>query len=215
MDLKQQYRTEAEQIIPTEEQCERIRARVYEQIKQPSEPLKRKKPLPLKAIAITGASAACLVLVATIVVRSLPSKDLNNAGGSIEFQEVQDGNTGGVGFNVAPPENATVGALKSQDDYHSSALSSPLFVGVPNQAVTIEFSEDMSECIVHLGDASKEYTLCEKDITDCYVEEANTLIDLSEDRNNLGSRLYVCVEDGRLEVYDRDKELMGVYAEKF
>ncbi len=74
MDFKQQYKTEMQNISPTEEQCERIRAKVYEKIKDPQEAKKRKKPLPLKAIAITGASAACLVLVSALALQLLPSK---------------------------------------------------------------------------------------------------------------------------------------------
>ncbi len=74
MDFKQQYKTEMQNISPTEEQCERIRAKVYEEIKDPQEAKKRKKPLPLKAIAITGASAACLVLVSALALQLLPGK---------------------------------------------------------------------------------------------------------------------------------------------
>lgn len=214
MDLKQQYRTEAQQLTPTEEQCERIRARVYEQIRQPDEPLKRRKPLPLKAVAIAGASAACLALVATVVVRSLPSKDLNNATGNAGFQVAESDKTEGMGFDTALTGTAACDDSAANEDLRSTVTGSPSFMGVPNQAVTIEFSEDMSECVVRLGDSSKEYALCDEDMTDCHVEEAKTLIDLSEDRNNLGSRLYFCVENVRLEVYDQDKKLLGVYAEK-
>lgn len=61
MSFEEQYKKEINEISPSEEQLERIRAGVMQKLQ------KKKKPLYLRVAAISGASAAALVIVAAAI----------------------------------------------------------------------------------------------------------------------------------------------------
>ncbi len=217
MDLKQQYQTEMQHIAPSEEQCERIRTRVYEELQKPQKAKKRKKPLSLKAIAITGASAACLVLAATFAFRfthngimlenakagSSLDCNVNDIGAAAAKPSIEcyDGNAGGGMDTTADhPVSAPGKSLQTE----SSAFGR-------GADLRIEFSEDLSECVVYSGSEARTYALSnEAELT---VDYAQLLTEIPEDGSNLGEELFVRIENGKIWIYDRNKEFLGAFVE--
>ncbi len=218
MDFKQQYKTEMQNISPTEEQSERIRARVYEEIQKPQEAKKRKKPLPLKAIAITGASAACLVLAATFAFRFTHNGIMlenAKAGSRIDANvndiaapaaepaaECNEGNVGGDGMDATAEYIASAPGKSLQADVFSYGNAA---------ALRIELNEDFSKCTLYSGDEVKTYALSnEAKPTD---NDEKLLTEIPKDRNNLGKKLFVCIEDSKIRLYDQNKKFLGAFVE--
>ncbi len=236
MDFKQQYKTEMQNISPTEEQCERIRAKVYEAIQDPrSERNKprRKKPLPLKAIAITGASAACLVLVSALALQILPSK-VKLSGGTCDAapngmyaMEANRINTAdavneGSGDAAEPYGSASLDPTadgSAQSDPNVS-LSSQVLPGAEKSGaseslasdplvVKMLFSEDMSECEVYRGSEFKKYALSnEAPLT---ADNEGLLEELPAVNSNIENPLFIYTSGDKMWVYDENKQFIGCF----
>lgn len=233
MNFKEQYSNDMQHIIPTEEQCEKIRARVYEEIQKPQTiqmTQKRKKPLLLKTIAITGASVACLALVATVALKfSAANKFYENTAGGAAVNEV-----GGYGktANDAIAETVDIPsefglsasgltADAASDDYirpeAKNSTTSPSIALLPSSehssSITVKtvFSEDMSECAIYEGSAEVKYALNNEAPLKSGDEEL--LVLLPAINSNIEKTLFVYFNDNKMWVYDGDKQFIGCYSE--
>lgn len=229
MDFKQQYQTEMQHISPSEEQCEKIRARVYEEIQKPQSvqmAQKHKKPLPLKTIAITGASAACLVLVTTFALRfTLPSKEsINTAGGAAPAEMHQESarandmydiaNYGTISSNVAivTHDTATSESKNTLLPEATENKSSESIGGDTVQVVLkIVFSEDMAMCEIYKGDEYKKYALSNN--APLKTENESLLEEIPAIYSSLNKTLFIYFKDNVMWVYNENKEFIGAFAE--
>lgn len=214
MDLRQQYKNEMQRIAPSEEQSERIRARVYEEIQKPLKAPKRK--LPLKAIAITGASAACLVLAATFTLHFTLEKE------ALVNPVADEALTQNDGIAIGNDAGESAGAAKTISEGYDPAtdrsVSAPgksLLADVYSieyaAALRIELNEELSECVVYSGDDVKTYALSnEAKLTD---DDEKLLTKIPKDRSSLGEELFVCIKDGKIWVYDRNRDFLGAFVE--
>jgi len=223
MDFKQQYKTEMQHIVPSEEQSERIRARVYEEIQKPREVTKHKKPLPLKVIAITGASAACLVLAATFTLHfTLKSETFDNVTAGATLNEAYDNRT--VNYITAPAmesqelnEGTAGGGMDATTDFIApvtapgKSLQEDVFSYGNDAALRIELNEELSECMVYNGDVVKTYALSnEAELTH---DDEKLLTKIPKDRSSLDEALFVYIEGGKIWIYDREMNFLGAFVE--
>lgn len=233
MNFKEQYSNDMQHIIPTEEQCEKIRARVYQEIQKPQTiqmAQKRKKPLVLKTIAITGASVACLALVATVALKfSASNKFSENTAGGAAVNTMWDS---GKAANDAVPEAAQslsgytvptggVTADTANDDYarpeakESTPSSSIAQLPSAEQSSTITvktvFSEDMSECAMYKGDSEVKYALNNEAPLKSVDEKFLAL--LPAINSNIEKNLFIYFNDNKMWVYDETKQFIGCYSE--
>ncbi|MGN0683814.1 MAG: hypothetical protein ACI4JY_09075 [Oscillospiraceae bacterium] len=236
MNFKEQYSNDMQHIIPTEEQCEKIRARVYEEIQKPQTiqmAQKRKKPLPLKTIAITGASVACLALVATFALKFSAQNSFSTEtaeGAAVNtivsygnYDKAADNAVSNVAHSMSEASNSVEGvtADTANDDYtrpeakDSIASSSSSQLPSTEQAsaivVKMVFSESMSECAMYKGDAEVKYALNNEAPLNSVDEKLLAL--LPAINSNIEKTLYVYFEDNKLWVYDEDKQFIGCYSE--
>lgn len=229
MDFKQQYQTEMQHISPSEEQCEKIRARVYEEIQKPQSvqmAQKHKKPLPLKAIAITGASAACLVLVATFALRfAIPSKEsIYASGGAAPTEMYQESarandmydiaNYGTISSNVAiaKQDTATSESKNTLLPEATENKSSESIGGDTVQVVLkIVFSEDITKCEIYKGDEYKKYALSNN--APLKTENESLLEEIPAINSSLNKTLFIYFKDNVMWVYNENKEFIGAFAE--
>ena len=97
MNFRDEYRREIEETLPDSETAERIRRAVEQELSQPS--VQPKKPLPIRRIAIVGATAAaCLVIGVTALIAISGSGLSTNFDGAI-FNNAPNMAAG----NSAPP----------------------------------------------------------------------------------------------------------------
>ncbi len=236
MDFKEQYKSDIEQISPSEEQCERIRARVYEEIRnqqvigeaqKPQIIKARKKPLPLATIAITGASVACLVLVATVVLKNQIGfkSEIGTSGGnaasevsatsaSENYTDDSDGFT--LQAYVSKPENiASDEAQENNFEMYDQADGSPKNIqscsdsamSSTNNPVKLTFAED-DTCTAYFKAGTRIYKLAE------YFRSlpADTKpATISAENNSLGKTLRVYFTDNEMIVCDENDKIIGVY----
>ncbi len=213
MDFKQQYQNEMQRIAPSEEQSEKIRARVYEEIQKPLKAPKRK--LPLKAIAITGASAACLVLAATFTLHFTPEKEALVDAVANEALSQNDGIA--IGNDAGESADAAKAISEGYDTTTDRSVSAPgksLMADAYSieyaAALRIELNEELSECVVYNGDDVKTYALSnEAELTD----DEKLLTKIPKDRSSLGEELFVRIKDGKIWVYDRNRDFLGAFVE--
>lgn len=242
MDFKQQYKTEMQDISPTEEQCERIRAKVYAEIQNPQsvqKTPKRRKPLPLKAIAITGASAACLVLVSALALQILPKK-MNLSGGTcdvapngicaMEANRINTADALNEGSGIAA-ETYDSASLDPTADGNTGADSKGAFedldpsfseksgegeYSVPSSLVVkpvvkIVFSEDMSECEVFEGSESQKYAISnEAPLT---ADKEDLLEEFPAIRSNIEEKLFIYASGDKMWVYNENKQFIGCFVQ--
>ncbi len=130
MNFKDEYKKEISKLTPDEAAAERIRKGVMERLSQPETPVK--KPLPIKRIAVIGASAAaCLIIgLSAIAVHnqrsgnffvSEASPNASNGGGS-QAHNFAGGADGTNSCSSMPSNNAAEsisGSLKPSDDMHT------------------------------------------------------------------------------------------------
>lgn len=243
MDFKQQYKTEMQNISPTEEQCERIRAKVYEEIKDPrSERNKprRKKPLPLKAIAITGASAACLVLVSAIALRTIPKME-NLLGGAYDaspngkftMEEANRINTAdaeneGSGFAAEPYDSASLDptADGSAQSESRGSISSQAIPGAGKSGST----EKSAATEALSPDSLVVKMVFSEDMSECEVYKGNNshkyarsnkppltadneylLEELPAVSSNIEKPLFIYTSGDKMWVYDENKRFVGCF----
>lgn len=234
MDFKQQYQTEMQHISPSEEQCERIRAKVYEEIQKPQNVQmpqmvqKHKKPLSLKAIAITGASAACLVLVTTFALRFaiLSKESVNTAGGAAPAEMYQESETARANDMYDIANYGTISsnvAIVTHDTATSESKSTLLPGATENKSsehigadtvqvvLKIVFSEDMAMCEIYKGDEYKKYALSNN--APLKTKNESLLEEIPAIYSSLNKTLFIYFKDNVMWVYNENKEFIGAFAE--
>lgn len=225
MNFKQQYQTEMQHISPSEEQCERIRAKVYEEIQKPhSAQPARKRKIPLKAIAITGASAACLVLAATFALRfTLPSmmdgSTAVNGSPKELYQEPARNNesseeeaNGASAYSPTTAQDCAAAESKSYSKPSDEGNKVAEFVADSMEtALKIVFSEDMTKCEIYKGGEYREYALLSD--APLIAENKLQLEEIQAVGGSLDETLFIYSEDNMIWVYDEDKEFIGTFAE--
>lgn len=237
MNFKEQYSNDMQHIIPTEEQCEKIRARVYEEIQKPQTiqmAQKRKKPLPLKAIAIAGASVACLALIATVALKFSAQNSFfstETAGGAAvntivsygNFDKAADNAVSNVAHSMSEASN-TVGGVTADNanedcarpeakDSIGSSSSTQLPSTEQASAIDVKlvFIEDMSECTIYKSYAEVKYAL--NNNAPLNSTDEKLLVLLPAINSNIEKTLFVYFNDNKMWVYDEDKQFIGCYSE--
>ncbi len=229
MDFKQQYKAEMQNISPSEEQCERIRAKVYEEIKNPQSVQnapKRRKPLPIKAIAITGASAACLVLVSALTLQMTQKMDgvledvCSAAPNELYAMEESDGRSTdddmSVGSEIGQQAydndllspTADGNSISNSKDSFSEQTDSAKSAYASSLIIKIIFSEDMSKCEVE-GLKSQNYAISnEAPLT---LDNEELLEEFPAIQSNIGETLFIYANGDKLWVYDENKQFIGCF----
>lgn len=235
MDFKQQYKTEMQNISPSEEQCERIRTRVYAEIQNPQSiqtVQKRKKPLPLKAIAITGASAACLVLVSALALQILPKKldFAYGTGGAApngicameETNKPDAADDMNAGLGIGSEECYSFAQSETMDSISGSGAKSQQYSAEsymkPSSAeslapgslvVKIVFTEDMSGFELVKGSESEKYALSnEAPLT---ADNEALLEEFPAINSNIEKLLFIYSSGNKMWVYDENRQFIGCF----
>ncbi len=214
MDFRQQYKNEMQHIVPSEEQSEKIRARVYEEIQKPLKAPKRK--LPLKAITITGASAACLVLAATFALNfTLEKEALDNAAGGGTLNRIYHSADNYTAPSAKPAaecnEGNAGGGMDATADYTPSAPGKSLQTESIAFGMRIELNDKLSECTVYNGDEVKTYARSNE--AEPASEDEKLLTQIPKDRNSLGEDLFVRIDGKKIRIYGQYKDFLGTYIE--
>lgn len=253
MKFQEQYKKEINSISPTEEQCQRIYAGVYEKIKssETSTDFKqsdhqnntnsvtiaaksRKTPLKLKTIAISGASAACVVIIAGVVFITHFRNNDNSF-----WDSPQTGN----GTNSSVTENISYSSGLSDDILYSSAdkawTAEESTDGITSESVSseiddisdlkdnaqfgdtdyprIEFYNDCNECVLYINNSSQRFISTNPPTggSDENSSDASNVIqhyEFYESQNNLGVKLSVKIKADIISVYDENGSLIGFFA---
>jgi len=134
MNFKDEYKKEISKLAPDEEAAERIRKGVMERLSQPETPVK--KPLPIKRIAVIGASAAaCLIIgLSAIAVHNqhygnnfISGASPNASNGGSQAPNFAGGANDADGANACssiPDNNAAEGisgSMNPSDDMHTES----------------------------------------------------------------------------------------------
>ena len=172
MSFEEQYKKEINEISPSEEQLERIRAGVMQKLQ------KKKKPLYLRVAAISGASAAALVIVAAAVfalprvkndmnnfVGNSPNNAETNGNGTADFEP--NGGTMTEGNHSFGIDFGNLGESLYGDSYDKSggAAYEPDAPGNGNSAPQtadspfLEWSSDGKQCTLTTASERRSYAL--------------------------------------------------------
>lgn len=155
MNFRDEYKKEISKLTPDEAAAERIRKGVMERLSQPETPVK--KSLPIKRIAVIGASAAaCLIIgLSAIVVHNQRYGNLfiyganpnaSNGGGS-QAPNFAGGANDADGTNACssiPSNNAAEsisGSMKPSDDMHTEGDNTST-MGENSESQSLPHSED-------------------------------------------------------------------------
>lgn len=242
MKFQEQYKNEMNSISPSDEQCQRIYSNVYKQIQgtqttsnadnsdivnyasalRPS----RKNPLRLKAIAITGATAACVVLVAGIAIGQITGKNnaatgdamQNNdaiaAGGSSSINDITDSSIwydGDIPFIESSPkeeaDNFTSAEEEPSANSNSAFDESTAFGDISN--IRIIFYGNCSECILYSGNNAWKFTISSDNLQDFN----SNYISISELQNNLGQTLHISLGKYSIAVTDEQHNPIGFFTQ--
>ena len=170
MSFEEQYKKEINEISPSEEQLERIRAGVMRKLQ------KKKKPLYLRVAAISGASAAALVIVAAAVF-ALPrgKNDMSNLLGNSPNNAEMNGNAaadfepnGGAaseGNNIFDYDHGMFDIISNNSTDKSGGGAEPDNPGIGNSASQtadppfLEWSSDGRECVLKTDSELRFYAL--------------------------------------------------------
>lgn len=170
MRFEEQYKKEINEISPSEEQLERIRAGVMRKLQ------KKKKPLYLRIAAISGASAAALVIVAAAVF-ALPrgKNDMSNLLGNSPNNAEMNGNAaadfepnGGAaseGNNIFDYDHGMFDSFSHNSTDKSGSGAESDNPGIGNSASQtadspfLEWSSDGKQCTLTTASERRSYAL--------------------------------------------------------
>lgn len=210
MDLKDEYKKEIKELSPDEAAAERIRQGVAERLaRQPK--AAPKNPLPLKGIAIIGASsAACLIIGVTVLFSSLTNKwtigealggnDMNAAGNPAP--EINGGKNSDENHNTIDGDNANYGNTADPDSVTAPGSDDPA------DAAPVMIMFDSESCTVFFEGKERKYKSEDSESADLALSSGTEYIPAFSENG----KLYYLVFDGEgLMVFDEKNSLSGIY----
>lgn len=238
MKFQEQYKTEMNSVEPTEAQREKIYAAVYNEINNgvASQPKvltpNKKKPLSLKALSITGASAACVALVAGFAIGfNINQNNVMDAtnGGAISSNAMPNSGTAAPSLrdDVAMESATSDGAEKAESGapQYSESFSNSLGSGESENSPTasgsmldiinvdtarLVFFGNCTECILYTNGEAYKYTLIQADD----MLDGGTSLALPSENNNLAQTLYITLTSDTIKVVGENQTLIGLFAKQ-
>lgn len=252
MKFQDHYKNEMNSTSPTEEQCRKIYSGVYEKIhsSETSVDLEKhdkfsstnyarpiisvpKKALKLKGIAVSCASAACVAVVAGIILFArLSIKDeiyANNtkdhlpgngtpgySESNIYFSDPKNDKL--YDFSYSDQMNQTADGITDESNNDSAdALEgtngSPLFSD--NVYMKLVFYSNCNECILYKSSGSQRFIGTNPPTggseNDADTPQISQHYELVEIQNNLQKKLSVTVKEDIISISDENGELIGFY----
>ncbi len=228
MKFQEQYKAEMNSIEPTEAQREKIYAAVYNQINngEASQPKKlapsRKKPLPLKTIALAGASAACLILVAGFVIRfTTKNSFMMNAasgganggampGNSISAPTAEDAAPEGIlNDYINKPEADEPQSSESAGvaDNFSAISGTPSIIG---ENARLIFYANCTECILYTDGEPQKFVLT----SDSKNLNGGFSFTLPPEKNNLAQTLHITLKNDTIRVTADNQTVIGQFTQE-
>ncbi len=252
MKFQEQYKSEMNSISPTEEQCQRIYSSVYEKI-QDSENTSNsdtsdsfdtlnypvvvkpsgKKPLKLKAIALSGASAACVAVLAGVVILSRLSEKDNITSNGLIMSDAMNSCEEDFSYTCDSSKDIFSDSYsKDPDKAEDNAIDNIVSENQSNSFGDFEitddnmvFSDDIylklvfygncSECILHKSSGSQHFFLTNSPTNGTQnapdTPYTGQLYELTKSQNNLGQKLSVIVAGDIVSVLGESGETIGIY----
>lgn len=220
MKFQEQYKAEMNSIEPTEAQREKIYAAVYNQINngEASQPKKlapsRKKPLPLKTIALAGASAACLILVAGFVIRFTTMMDAASGGAmpgnSISAPTAEDAAPEGIlNDYINKPEADEPQSSESAGvaDNFSAISGTSSIIG---ENARLIFYANCTECILYTDGEPQKFVLTSNSKT----LNGGFSFTLPPEKNNLAQTLHITLKNDTIRVTADNQTVIGQFTQE-